>query len=83
MIIPYLTREITEDKEYYNRRFDFVAVADILETTHYKNKITKTNEYMVNNSGYLICYINKEWGGASRTLEYAEKKKKIIINIAE
>ena len=83
LIIPYLTREIMENREFYNRFFDSVIVADIPSTTHFKSKIVKTNEYMVDNSEYLICFVNKEWGGAVNTLKYAEKKKKHIINIAE
>lgn len=83
LIIPYLTCEIIENNDYYNRRFDFVSVADVPETTHYRGRIKKTNEYMVDNSEYLICFVNKEWGGAVNTLKYAEKKKKHIINIAE
>jgi len=83
LIIPYLTREIINNKDFYNRFFDSVFVADIPITTHFKNKIPKTNEYMVDSSEYLICFVNKEWGGAAKTLKYAEKKNKIIINIAE
>ncbi len=83
LIIPYLTRDIIENKDFYNRRFDFINVADIPTTTHYKSKIIKTNEYMVDKSDFLICYVNKEWGGAVKTLKYAQRKKKKIINIAE
>ncbi|MBQ7097951.1 MAG: DUF1273 family protein [Clostridia bacterium] len=83
LIIPYLTHEIAEEKVFYNQRFDSITVADIPTTTHYKSKITKTNEYMVDNSEYLICFVDKEWGGAAKALKYAEKKKKNIINIAE
>jgi hypothetical protein len=39
---------------------------------------------MVNNSNFLIAYVDHEWGGAYKTLEYAEKRRKIkIINIAK
>lgn len=83
LIIPYLTREIAEENDFYNRRFDSVCIADIPQTTHYKSKITKTNQYIVDNCEYMICFIENEWGGAAKALKYAEKKKKIIINIAK
>ena len=58
-------------------------VADIPENTPKRFYITKTNEYMVNNSDFLICYIQKSWGGAVTTYKYAKRKKLQIFNIAE
>ena len=39
---------------------------------------------MVNNSDFIICYVQYSWGGASKTLEYVQKKKHIkIFNLAQ
>jgi hypothetical protein len=39
---------------------------------------------MVKNSQVLVCYVKHSWGGAAKTLEFAQKRKNIkIINIAE
>lgn len=44
--------------------------------------ILKRNEWLINNSDFLIAYVHR-LGGAHKTLEYAQKKKHIkVINIA-
>ena len=82
LVIPYLTKEIEEYKEEYYRNFDPVLMADIPEKTPKKLKIIKANQYMVNESEYLICYVKNSWGGAAKTLDYAKQKKKKIYNLA-
>ncbi len=82
LVIPYLTKEIEEYKEEYYRNFDAVIMADIPEKTPKKLKIIKANQYMVNKSEFLICYVKNSRGGAAKTLEYAKQKKKKIYNLA-
>ncbi len=82
LVIPYLTKEIEEYKEEYYRNFDAVLMADIPEKTPRNLKIIKANQYMVNESEFLICYVKNSWGGAVKTLEYSKRKKKIIYNLA-
>ena len=83
LIIPYLTKEINEYREQYYKNYDEMVIAEIPEKTPKKYRILKTNEYMVDNSNYLICFINHSWGGTAKTLEYAERKKHItIFNLA-
>jgi len=82
LVIPYLTKEINDNKKSYHSNYDYILHADIPDSTPKKYRIIKTNEYMVNNSDFLICYVQHCFGGAAKTLEYARKKKHIkIINI--
>lgn len=81
LVIPYLTKEIEEYKEEYYRNFDALIMADIPEKTPKKLKIIKANQYMVDESEYLICYVKNSWGGAVKTLDYAMQKKKKIYNL--
>ena len=82
LVIPYLTKSIMEYKEEYYNKYDNILLANIPEKTPKQYRIIKANEYMVNNSDYLICYINHSWGGAAKTLEFANKKKHIqVINL--
>ena len=84
LVIPYLTSEINEYKELYYKDYDNILVADIPEKTPKKLQIIKGNQYMVKNSQVLVCYVKHSWGGAAKTLEFAQKRKNIkIINIAE
>ena len=66
----------------YYENYDTILMADISENTPQKLRILKCNEYMVNTSDFIICYVEHN-GGAAKTLEFAQKKTNIeIINIA-
>lgn len=82
LVIPYLTKEISENSDYYKTNYDEICIADIPNNTPKKLQIIKSNEYMINKSNYLLCYVNNDWGGAFNTLRYAKQKSKIIFNIA-
>ena len=38
---------------------------------------------MIDNSDYVIVYVEHKTGGAAKFKEIAERKKKIVINIAD
>jgi len=81
LVIPYLTKEINEYREDYYKNYDSIIMADIPETTPRNLKIIKANEFMINNSDFLISYVNYSWGGAVKTVEYAIKKKIQVVNL--
>ncbi len=45
--------------------------------------IIKRNEYMIDCADHVIAYVKNTYGGAYRTLQYAKRKKKTILNLAE
>ena len=61
--------------------FDNILLPDFPEKTPRKIKILKCNEYMVDESDFMICYVKYDWGGASKTLAYANKKHIKIYNL--
>ncbi len=83
LVIPYLTKGVSDYKCLYDKQYDNILIADIPEKTPRRYYITKCNEYIVDNSDYLICYINRSCGGAITTYNYAKRKKKQIFNIAD
>lgn len=80
-----LAYRLGKDPEYENltyENFDQIIYPG-LENTPLRFAIVKRNEWMVKNSDFLIAYVNRGWGGAAKTLEYAEKKKHIkVVNLA-
>ena len=62
--------------------FDGIIVPE-LESVPYKFKILKRNEWMVRESNFIIFYISHQFGGAYQSYEYALRKKKNFINLAE
>lgn len=81
LMIPYYRPIVdTYTKETYNR-FDNVIVPP-LENTPHRYRIIKSNQYMVDQSDVVVAYVRNKSGGAARTMHYALRKRKIVINLA-
>ena len=79
LVLPYYRPHLDDfTKERYNR-FDYVITPE-LEKAPYKYRILKANEYMVDQSDTVIAYV-KYGGGAEKTLKYAKKQNRTIINL--
>ena len=79
-ITPYI------DKNYSKLEFSKYHYDDVifppLESVPRKFAILKRNEWMIEEADLVIAYVMYSWGGATKTLEYAKRKKKRIINLA-
>ena len=83
MIFSYLPGKKNEFDSNPYKDFDGTIYPYGLEFVPKRFAIVKRNEWVIDNSSFLITYINHKWGGAYRTLEYAKRKKHIqFINIA-
>ena len=80
VITPYLDKNYSklELAKYY---YDDVIFPPI-ENVPRKFAILKRNEWMVDSADLVIAFVKYSWGGAAKTLEYAKRKKKQIINLA-
>lgn len=56
---------------------------DGIESVPRKFVINYRNKWMIEQSDYVVTYVKYTIGGAAQFKEMAEKKKKIVINIAE
>lgn len=80
LVLAYLDKKFDEyDKDYIKKTFDDIIYPPI-ENVPKRFAISKRNEWMIDNSDYVIFYVNHSWGGASKMLEYATRKKKDYIN---
>lgn len=80
LVLPYYRPHLDDyDKERY-ARFDSVITPGLEDTPH-RYRITKANEYMVDQADTVIAYVKYD-GGAAKTLAYAKRHKKQIINLA-
>ena len=43
--------------------------------------ISWRNKWMVRESDICVCYLAYSWGGAAKSVDYAKKRKKEIINL--
>lgn len=84
LVIPYLTNDIITYKEQYYSDYDNILMAQISVDTPKRYQILKCNQYMVDESKYLISFVNCSFGGAAETLKYAKRKNHIkIFNFGE
>ena len=74
LVIPYL------EHKYNKELYDGTVYPD-LERVPKRYAISKRNKWMVDNSDIVISYVDHDWGGAAKTLEYAKKKGKTIISL--
>ena len=72
LVLPYL------DREYDASAYD-ESIYPPLENVPKRFAISRRNEYMVDNADVVIAYVLYSFGGAAKTLKYAEGKKKRIV----
>lgn len=58
-------------------------VPEGIESVPKRFAISFGNNYMVDECDTVVCYITHDWGGATQFVNKAEKKGKVIINLAE
>ena len=73
LVLPYLNSSMPT--EGYDE-----TVYPPLESVPKRFAISRRNEWMVQECDTIIAYVTHRWGGAAKTLEYAQKKKKRIIS---
>ena len=72
LVIPYLNRKYDETGYNY-------TLFPPLESVPPRYAISKRNEWMVAQADIVIAYVTHGWGGAAKTLKYAQAKKKVIF----
>ena len=77
-VLPYKEKDI----EYYEKYYDSVMIPESLVSTYPKAAISKRNRWMVEIADLVICYVQREDGGAYTAMKYAERLGKEIINFA-
>lgn len=78
LILAYMPEKKNQfDADFY-KNFDDTLYPEI-EKVPPKFAIIKRNEWMIDKSDFLIAYVEHNWGGAYRTLNYATKKRHIEI----
>lgn len=72
LVLPYLDKKI--DTSHYDD-----TTYPPLETVPRRYAISHRNRWMVDNADVVVSYVLYGWGGAATTLEYAERKQKVIL----
>lgn len=78
VVLAYRPYKKDDSKDYSDTIYP-----ETLENTPNKYAIIKRNESMINLSEYVVTYVKHSIGGASTFKRLAEKKNKIILNLAD
>ncbi len=80
IVLAYLPER---EKEYNQLSYTETIYPEGLEYTPPRFAISKRNQWMVQQSDYVIAYVEHSIGGAAQFTEYARKKHKTVINLAD
>lgn len=72
LVLAYLNRDVDAS------RYDRTAYPP-LETVPPRYAILKRNEWMVCKSDVVISGVTHGWGGAAKTLDYAKRRGKVVV----
>ena len=78
LTLPYTVKDI----EYYENYYDEIVIPDAIGKVHPKAAITLRNRWMAENCDLVICYIEREEGGAYAAVNYAKKQGKDILQLS-
>lgn len=82
--IPCETQAVKWSEKYRNRYFSLIEQSDketMLQTHYTPDCMMKRNAYMVDKSDYVIAVWSGSPSGTGKTVMYAKKKNKTIIQI--
>lgn len=82
LVLPYMKAEYRDNEKEYLGYYDEVEVCAESAEAHPKSAILVRNRTLVDRSDLVVCCIQHKRGGAYKTIQYAEKQGKRIINLA-
>ena len=68
-------------KEEYFRLLSIADEKKVLSEEYTPYCMQKRNQFMVDNSFAVLCYLNRNSGGTFNTVSYAKKKNVFVINV--
>ena len=83
LVLPYMKAEYRDNEKEYLDYYDEVEICAESANSHPKSAIQIRNRNLVDRSDLVVFCIQHNNGGAYKTMQYAEKQGKHIINLAD
>ena len=77
VVLAYMPRKRPENDDYTD-----TMLPEGIESVHPRYAISWRNNWMLQQSDYVVAYVTHSWGGAAQHLKIAEKNGILIINLA-
>ena len=81
LVLPYERADYRDNKESFENYYDEVQIDSESQHAYPKAAIGIRNNDMVDRSDMVICYIERQNGGAYNAVKYAKKQNKKVINL--
>ena len=82
-VMAYPKAEYANNAQSFEDYYDEIEVSDAASRSHFKAAIQIRNREMIDRSDLVVCFVERKSGGAFAALQYAQKQKKKVINLAE
>lgn len=82
LILPYPTADYLKNQQAYHAYYSDVEIPFQASKAHPKAAIQIRNRTMVERADLILCYVEKEQGGAYQTVRYAVSQGKTVVNLA-
>ena len=83
LVLPYMRAEVSNNIEYMLDYYNDIQVDNDARKAHFKAAIKIRNQNMVKKSQLVICYVERNKGGAYTAMKYAQKQGCTVINIVK
>ena len=81
LVEPYMKQSINTSGQWLQSQYDDIIIPEELAGVHYKSAIMKRNQWMADQSQYLIAYVHRDFGGAYQAMTYARKHGLNVIQV--
>lgn len=83
LVLPYMKAEYRDNEKEYLDYYDEIEICPESAEAHPKSAIQVRNRIMIDRSNLVVCCIQHKSGGAYKTVQYAEKQGKNIVNLTD
>ena len=83
LVLPYQNSNVENHKDSFLNLYDEIEICRCSSDAYYKSAFQARNQNMIDLSNLVLCCIEHQSGGAYQTIQYAQKQKCQIINLAQ
>ena len=81
LVLPYVRADYRDNEAAFLDYYDEVEICEESARAHFKAAIQIRNRCMVDRSDLVVCCIQHQSGGAYRTVQYAQRLGKRVVEV--
>ena len=81
LVLPYERADYRDNKDSFEDYYDEIQISSSAAAAHPKAAIVVRNRDMCDRADLVICFLDRESGGAYNAIKYADSIGKKVINL--